>query len=1053
MKKHIMLFVLLFTSVASLYAQNTIKGEVVDESGQAVIGATVFVKGSNNGTTTAVDGSFSLPKVAANAVLEVSYIGYENKEMAITGRDFIRVQLVPSSVEIEEVVAIGYGTMRRRDLTGAVGSISSADINNTATANYDQALAGRIAGVQVSSADGTPGDGLNIVIRGGNSITGDNSPLYVIDGVAWEDFDPSTISSNDIETLDVLKDASSTAIYGSRGANGVVLITTKSGGTDGKTTISARASYGYSYVQSRLETMSAYDYMKYISNTDYAADGNLVGTNVTEWVEKWGTYDMYQGYEGTSWQDEIMRVAPMKQANISLNTGTKTTSIYYSGEYLDQDGGLLNTGFFKVNNNLKFTHNFGKGSRITGQMMYTYTEKTGLTVTGNNYLSVIRDAIRYRPVESSLFSDENVSSDDLDAEMYEENSNNYLYNPVKALENTDRLNRNNSIRASVGFQQKLGKAFTMNFTGSYNGTFVKSSIFYNEDTQQAARGNDGINASLTEARTTNYQGTATLNYNYNKKGHKIVALVGTEALQRDYETYSYSASQFSTDIFGLDKLQVSTTPGVITSLRTESTMASVFSRVNYTLRNKYLFTANFRADGSSKFLPENRWGYFPSASFAWRASEEKFLKSASWLSNLKVRTGWGLTGNNRVGDYTYLTYLTVDSDPTYVWGSSESTQSGVYLANMGVDDLTWETTAQTSVGVDFGALNNKISVTLDYYYKHTYDLLLNADMATSTGYEKIQQNIGEVSNRGWEFTLSTVNISKPKFQWSTTFNISTNKNRIEALNDGQDAIYTELGITGVASNEYCFISQVGQPVGLFYGLQYDRLYSWDDFNYNNETGTFSLKNGVPDNGTSEVAPGSIKYIDQNGDGTINEEDRVVIGDATASHFGGITNDFVICKNFDVSIFFQWSYGNEILNANNASITVAENKTYNGLASSHNDVWTQYNTETDTNAIKYQNVFGAPSTGNIIDDRYVEDGSYLKLKSVSVGYTFPKRVISSLGIDNLRLYVSAQNLYTWTNYSGYDPDVSVGKSGALTPGLDYSAYPQSTTILAGIDLKF
>ncbi|NDV78779.1 TonB-dependent receptor [Dysgonomonas sp. 511] len=1043
--KYITTCFIFLVCTTSLYSQVKITGVVRDESGEPLPGAMVIVKNSKKVTTTDADGKFALDGMNSSDVFEVKFLGYLPATEKVGQKKHFDITLEVEAFQMKEVVAIGYGTMARRDLTGAVSSISGGDIVNTATSNFDQALAGRVAGVQVSSVDGTPGEGLNIVIRGGNSITGDNSPLYVVDGIPLENFDPATISTRDIKDIDVLKDASSTAIYGSRGANGVILITTKTGRIDGRTDISVNLNSGVSWIPSRIEVLGPYDYVRYQQEVAYAADGYTPGEKVRQFVNTWDNPELYRGVKGTSWQDEIFRTASYNKANFTISGGNKGTSIYYSGEYLYEKGTLLNTDFKKLTNNLKITHKIGKHTTLTAQLHYSHNQKGGLDVSGNNYTSVIRDALQYRPVEPINDDGMQVGGYDPEDEGFK-----YLYNPVKNLQNTDRQRKQDVTRGVVSLRRSFGKHFVLNLSANYQVSNSKNSVFYGEETQQGMRDNDGINGSVNQAKNYMLSSSNTLAYKLKKRQHNFDALVGVEATKQRSQTVYTKNTQFPTDIFGIDKIQLGTSPALPETYQGGNTMASAFGRINYGYKDKYLFQANFRADGSSKFNKDNRWGYFPSFSGAWRVTEEEFMKDFNWLSNLKLRAGWGLTGNNRISDYAHISYLNINSESGYVWGDGEKYTPGVYLANLGVPDLKWETTSHANVGLDLWLLRNRIDIVLDYYYKETSDLLLNADMALSTGFDRVQQNVGKVSNQGLEFTLNTVNIDIPDFKWTSSFNISFNRNKVLKLNDGQDAIYTNPNFYGPIA-EHAYITKVGRPVGQIYGLQYDGLYSWNDFNYDATNGTFTLKPGIPDNGAN-VAPGNVKFVDQNNDGTINELDRVVLGNTNPKHIGGFTNDFVIAKNFDMQVFFQWSYGGKILNATNTAVGIAENKRYNVLAKV-GDYWSPYHTEGDINGVRYETIFGMPPKGNQVDSRYVEDGSYLRLKSVSLGYTLPVSLTSKLKINKMRVYVSAQNLVTWTKYSGYDPDVSVGKYGALTPRLDYSAYPQSVTFMGGIDIMF
>ncbi|MEM9984656.1 MAG: SusC/RagA family TonB-linked outer membrane protein, partial [Bacteroidota bacterium] len=524
------------------------------------------------------------------------------------------------------------------------------------------------------------------------------------------------------------------------------------------------------------------------------------------------------------------------------------------------------------------------------------------------------------------------------------------------------------------------------------------------------------------------------------------------AQARTIEQTGLSSTQIPTDVFGIDNLGLGLVAPIPNSFLSASTLLSYFGRVNYSFNRRYLATVNFRADGSSKFRQENRWGYFPSFSLAWIISEEAFLANQNLISNLKLRAGWGSTGNNRIGDFDAFTTLSSTNQSGYIWGPNEGYQIGALITNLGVPDLRWETTDQYNVGLDFGFLEGRIQGSVDLYQKRTQDLLLNADMASSTGFVRVQQNVGEVENSGLEIALQTYNVAAESFSWNTNFNIAFNRNEVIALNQGQDAIFTDP--ERINLREFQYITQVGQPVGQIYGLQFDGLYQVDDFVWDAEGGTFQLKDGIPDNG-GRPAPGSVKFVDLNGDGTINEEDRSAIGNTTPAFIGGMSNNFRF-KGFDLQVFFQWSYGADILNLNRVEFESPTGSRQNGFTSLL-DQWTPDDVNTDIHTLEYQNVFGRPINGTRISDLYVEDGSFLRLKTVSLGYRLPKRWLSKISLKSCRLSISAQNLYTWTNYSGYDPEVSVpprgGISRALAPNLDFSAYPQSTTLTGGINISF
>jgi len=590
----------------------------------------------------------------------------------------------------------------------------------------------------------------------------------------------------------------------------------------------------------------------------------------------------------------------------------------------------------------------------------------------------------------------------------------------------------------------------LKLSGSYQIDSRKETTFFGKDTQQGTRGSDHINGSVTNRRYQTLSSSNTLAYNKTIDQHRFSLLGGMEMQTKDYEYAWMKNSEIPTDLFGIDKIGLGISPAIPQTLSSRNALLSYFGRVNYNLQDKYLFTATYRADGSSKFNKDNRWGYFPSFSAAWKISDENFLKDVEAVSFAKVRAGWGITGNNRIGDYDAYSQLNASTTSGYVWGNGENYIPGAYQSNLGVPNLRWESTAQSNIGLDLGFLDQNIELTVDYYNKQTSDLLLNAEMALHTGFDKVQQNIGKVENKGLEISLNTTNINTDKLKWYSSFNISFNKNKTIALNDGQTAIFTNPNWNGSYS-EYQYITEVGQPVGMMYGLEFDRIYQLDDFNWDNEYQTYVLKDGVPDNGALPVGPGSVKFIDQNGDGTINELDREIIGNPHPKHFGGFSNTLEI-GNFDISALLQWSYGFDIMNANKAVFEVPGAGKQSGFAALA-DAWSPLNTDTNIGAIRYMTVYGAPPKGNQMDDRYIEDGSYLKLKSVSVGFTLPNEALEAMKVKKFRIYLTGQNLFTWTKYSGYDPDVSVGKYGALTPRLDYSAYPQSTTIMGGIDITF
>ncbi|MBB6462287.1 SusC/RagA family TonB-linked outer membrane protein [Flammeovirga kamogawensis] len=1037
------IFALLFLPFYA-QAQFVVSGVVSDESGETLPGVNIVIKGTNSGTMTNISGEFKLTNVIGTDVLEVSFIGFETQTIPVKDRSKINVTLVADVNELDEVLVIGYGTSKKKDITGSVATVSSEDLVASPTANYDEALMGRVAGVHVSASEGAPGAPMNIVIRGGNSITGSNQPLYVVDGIPLDDFDPATINTEDIQEFNVLKDASATSIYGSRGANGVIVITTKDGGNNnGTTTVTVSAAYGMQSIPKYLEVMSPYEYVKYQESQAWASsrwDLNEDSKDkLGKFYEKWVDPELYRDIDGNDWQDQIFQEAPIQRYNVSVNGGNKKTNIYYSGNYTDQEGTLITSGFTKLINNLRIKHTISKKATFNAGIMHSYSVRRGPDLRENNYSSIIRDAVRFRPVDPVL-------DDGLEPGGYDPTDPNQqvMYPPVPNLENTERKNKQNAIRGNMRFVYKFHKNLTLNLAANYQAQLNNETLFYGEDTRQGQNSPLGIQASQTQSLRQTLASSNTLTYHKKSKNHEFSVMGGIEGSYQDYSFSSLQNGNLPVDEFGMANIGIGTTATLAQSNWTGNTLLSYFGRATYAFKDKYLLTANFRADGSSKFADGNKWGYFPSLSGAWRAGDEPFLKNIEVLSTLKFRGGWGITGNNRIADFAAFNQINISKWSGYNWGVTESYQPGAIQSNLAVPDLRWETTEQVNFGLDLSFFNQRLETTVDVYQKNTTDLLLNANMAPSTGFRNVFQNVGEVENKGLEISLSTVNIHKKSFKWTTNFNISFQQNRVVKLNQGNDAIYSRARF-----DEDNYITQVGNSVGMMYGLEFERIYQVGDFNWNNETQTYELKDGVADNGSADVAPGGVKFIDQNGDGTINELDRKIIGNPHPDHFGGITNNFSY-KGFNFSFLFQWSHGFDVMNGNAVEMHKPwGSQSFNGF-STVADHWTPYNTDTNINASTYAGSLGAARVGNQIDNRFIEDGSYIRLKTVTFGYSLPKKVLKRMKMKGLNFSVSGQNLFTWTSYSGFDPEVSVSGNG-VTPNLDYSAYPQSRTILGSIKL--
>ncbi|MCY1634316.1 TonB-dependent receptor [Marinifilum sp. D737] len=1031
----LLVLVLTFTSSLSYAQGKKISGIVLDDTGLELPGVSVLEKGTTNGTVTSIDGKFQM-SVGKNATIVVSFIGFATQEITVGNQTDFKIEMASDVQQLDQVVVVGYGTKSVKDVTGSIVSVRPDELAKAPVANFDQALSGRMAGVQVTSTDGQPGSGMQIVIRGANSVTGDNSPLYVVDGIPMESFDPGMISTRDIESYDVLKDASASAIYGSRGANGVIIITTK-GGKSGPSKVSVNSSVGVQWIQNRLDVMNPYDFVVLQQEVANAKGGESIDKFKEHWVDP----ELYRNKKGTNWQDEIFREAIMKNLNVSMSGGNSKTKHYVSFDFLNQQGTMIETGYEKYNGRLKLDHNLTDKIKVGVNMNYSVMKQTGDKVAGNNRVSILADAITFRPVEP-------VNDDGLQNGIDLEDPNNMRFNPVKTLKNTDRQTDWNVFRANAYADFTLAKGLNLKLTGGYVSDNRRQELFYGQETLEGYKGANGINATLTDRRYYTLSTSNVLTYKTKIQDHKFTGMLGYEFSSRDSDWFRAKNTHMPLDNLGVDNIGLGEEPIVPESYAEKSTLLSYFSRVDYSFREKYLLTASFRMDGSSKFLGKNKWGYFPSFSFGWRMIEESFVKDLNLFSNLKFRAGWGATGNNRIPTYSAHSQMNADTDNGYNFAGQYS--KGIYMTNLADKNLKWETTYQYNAGLDMGFFDNRLNVNVDVYKKNTVDLLLMRSMAPSTSFKSVVANIGEIENKGLEVAITSRNIDTEDFKWTTNFNISFNRNKTVKLNDGESFMLTNPE-WNYKYTEYQYITEVGSPVGQIYGLLSDGLYQVDDFNYVNGEG-YVLKDNITDNGGA-VVPGSVKYKDLNNDNTIDERDRTVIGNPEPKHFGGINNSFKY-KNWDFSFLFQWSYGNDILNANRIVFESPSIKENHNFYASVADRYTPTNPTNDIHIIRGEKaVLGYAPEGNKVSDRVVEDGSYLKLKTVSLGYNFSKKLLKKTCFSKARVYASAQNLWTLTNYSGYDPEVSVGKYGALTPGLDYSAYPVSSTVTFGVDLTF
>ena len=1049
-KVTLMLLATFLCCVLGVQAQtgSQVTGKVVDAMGE-LPGVSVVVKGTTNGTVTGLDGSFKLDNVKPADIVQFSFIGYKTQEIKVGSQKIFNITLQEDAQALGEVViTAGYGDIKRKDFTGSAGKANMVDMMKAPIASFDQALAGRIAGVQVSSNEGMPGSTFNIVVRGNNSLTQSNSPLYVIDGFPVEDANAASINPADIESLDILKDASATAIYGARGANGVVIITTKKG-TAGKATVTYNGSFSVQKIINTIDMMDAYEFVKLQGEVRSKAEMESTWFSNYPWKDDNGVKRDLEFYRNLptdvkqyDWQDKIFRSALTHNHYASLNGGKEGTRYSASLSYMNQEGIITNSDFERYQGRVSLDQRISDKFKVNLNANYTRAITNGTSPSST--VSSATSSLMY-----SVWGSRPVTYDNADLEnsLFDpavDSSNDYRFNPILNQREEYRKRIEDNLVANTFVEYTILPGFKAKVSAGYRLKNVTNEQFNNSKTRYGnPTRSEGVNASMgtTENRSWLNENTLTYVKTFNKK-HNLNALAGI-TFQGDYYKYYYmKVQQITNEALGMSGMDEGT-PSKVESSLSESKLMSYLARVNYNYDSKYYLTASFRADGSSKFVGNNRWGYFPSASVAWNFNREAFLeKASSWLSNGKLRLSWGMTGNNRVGDFAALAKLYSSITTEYVFNNSY--YPGYALSALANKDLKWETTDQVNLGFDLGFFNDRINLTVDVYHKLTRDLLLNADLPYSTGFSSAYKNIGKMQNRGLEITLETQNIKTKDFTWSTNFNISFNRGKIKELNAGQETLLSTVSFdNGYQTPSY--IAQVGQPVGLMYGFVYDGTYKYEDFD-KTASGDYILKANIPNNGGDRTAikPGTAKYKDINGDGVVNDNDRTIIGRGHPIHTGGFTNNFTY-KDFDLSIFFQWSYGNNIINANRLIFENGEPRKETNMFASYINRWTPENPNSDIPAVRGQGP-------KVFSSRVIEDGSYLRLKTISLGYNVPAKALKKCSLSSARIFISGENLLTFTSYSGYDPEVSV-RNSALTPGFDYSAYPRAYNFSVGLNIGF
>ncbi|EKN15126.1 SusC/RagA family TonB-linked outer membrane protein [Parabacteroides goldsteinii CL02T12C30] len=980
-----------------------ISGVVKDETGEPVIGANVVVKGTTNGTVTDMNGRYSL-EVPEGGVLQISYIGYNTQEVKVGSGDVVNVSLREDSEALDEVVVIGYGTVKKSDLTGAVGSVQMKDVSQVGITSADRALQGQIAGVQVNARTGQPGESMMIRVRGSNSLAGGNEPLYVIDGMPVEKMN-SDINPEDILSMEVLKDASSTAIYGSRGANGVVMITTKRGRT-GDTVLEYNGYVGVSSLRKKLDLLGKDDYIAMVNEVSQN-DGNGIAI----------TPEQAAMLPNNDWQDLAYQTALTHSHQVSVSGGTDKTKLYSSLNYMNQEGIIKGSDYnrfaLRINGDQKLARNLSLNASIA----YSYGTQNTANSNADGWGAIAYTAMVMAPIQEIR-----------DADGKYTNFSGTPWggtNPVGMAELYKNKTVNSRLLANMSLIYEIidGLTFRVNAGAEVN---AGSSDRYIPIGLSAGGKLDGdASKSKSNYYTIINENILTYDKRFNKN-HALNLMGGVTFQTYQYNDLGGSGTGFLRDVYETNNLGVTSTPGTPSSGYSDYRMASFLGRANYNLMERYLLTVTARYDGSSKFSKNHKFAFFPSAALAWRLSEENFMQDIDWLSNLKLRASIGQTGNQSISPYQTFARLGT-SGPIF----GDGKDIGFGLSSMANDDLKWETTTQTDIGVDFGFFSNRLNIGFDYYWKQTRDLLYNATLPPSSGYSSMLRNLGRIDNKGFEISINTINM-KGKVNWTTNLNITSNRSIVKDL--GSD----------VYGNK---IQRIDAPIGggnwfpLFVGKAPFQLYGYEI------EGIYQTDEEARLNGEATKKAGDYRYKDTDGKAGITTGDKTIIANTQPKFTFGLTN-IINWNNFELSFLLIGSVGGDIVNEFNKSIT-----NIGGTWNIRKDVWENHWTPENPNA-KYARAsvatkdylaFGDPSSV------WVENGSYLRFKDIKLAYTLPSQWFAGSRKPNISVYLSGQNLITITSYSHYDPEASWTSSAVN--GWDRGVYPSAKSFTLGLQVKF
>ncbi|MDB5190497.1 MAG: TonB-dependent receptor [Segetibacter sp.] len=1064
------LFFLILPFAYAQAQQLQIKGRVLEDSTNTPLsGVSILVAETKRGSSTDKDGNFSINVSGrTSATLLISSVGYRSQTITTNGRETISILMQKEQGALEDVVVIGYSTVRRRDVTGAVSSVGAKQLRDIPITNAAEALTGRLAGVQVTTSEGAPGADVTIRVRGGGSITQDNSPIYIVDGVQVENA-LQFISPQDIASVDVLKDASTTAIYGARGANGVVIITTK-GGRVGKTQITYNGSVGFREIFKKMDVFKPYEFVTW--QYERYLLGNDTGTFKRIYGSTWDTLQNYKNVPFLDWQEDVFgRKAGYQNHNFGISGGSSNTTFNLSLTSSKEQGILLESGFNRNLANFKLDHKATDKFRVGFNVRFTDQTISGAGTSGSGTRTTnrLRHAIQFRPLNLPTAP----PIDQFDEEYFQLSAG--ISNPILLIKQEYRRAYTTAFNVSGYASYQLRKDLSFKTTAGFDNNDQRTNLFWGTITGTARNYN---NQPVARVSTNNSQ---TINISnvlqFTKKEifpkHDFDVLLGQETYERRFRNNNTEVRFLPTEISAekaFARLSLGAPPAGSTFQQPNPTsyisapnrIFSLFGRMNYTYADKLTGTFTLRSDRSSKFAYENGALVFPSGTIAWRFSKEKFMENVGFINDAKLRLGYGVAGNNRIDDFEFLQLYNPNAGQYALNHAIQPGYAPAGLANLG---LRWEKNISQNIGLDLSFLKNKIQLTVDAYKNQGEDLLLQVAIPATTGYTVQTQNLGSTSNSGIEFQVNATPLSNKNFTWSSNFNLSFNRNKVKSLGPVTELERNSGWQGSDGANDY--LVKVGEPVGLMFGFVTDGFYKIEEFDYNATTGAYTLKTGIPNNTfiSGPVRPGTMKIKDLNGDGIISVDgDRKILGNANPDFTGGWSNQ-ITYKNFDFSVFVNWVVGNDIYNANKIEWTDGSFPNLNLLGEMRDrfrnidDMGNRVTDPKELAALNANAKIWSPNNANrfFLTDYAIEDGSFLRVNNITIGYTIPKNLMQRIKVSNARLYATVNNLATLTNYSGFDPEVNTRRPGSggdpLTPGVDFAGYPRAKTWVFGVNITF